>query len=130
MSVPNQKKIYIERSSDKAKRDFFKVSNYSLETAMYNLKNNAFKLWIYFADNANGYELDLYPVDFCLKASVSRSTYERAFNELEEKGYLKQSPKQKNVYLFTEESDKAQQPDLVNTIDSDDFENIKSEYFD
>ena len=34
-------------------------------TAMYNLKPSTFKLWIYFVDNANGYALDLYPVDFC-----------------------------------------------------------------
>ena len=88
MSVPNQKKIFIQRVSEKAAKDYLKVSNNSLEVAMYNLKGNAFKLWIYFADNKNGYAMDLYPVDFCTKAKVSDSTYRRAFEELENKGYL------------------------------------------
>lgn len=49
---------------------------------MYNLKGNAFKLWIYFADNKNGYIMDLYPVDFCTKTNTSDSTFRRAFEEL------------------------------------------------
>ena len=68
MSVPNQKKIYIERVSENVRKDFFKVSNSNLQIAMYNLKGNAFKLWVYFTDNMNGYSMDLYPVDFCTKA--------------------------------------------------------------
>lgn len=72
---------------------------------MYNLKGNAFKLWIYFTDNMNGYCMDLYPVDFCAKAKVSDSTYRRAFDELEEKGYLMQSKKDSNIYLFREVSE-------------------------
>ena len=56
---------------------------------MYNLKGNAFKLWIYFVDNAEGYTMDLYPVDFCTKANVSVSTYRRAFEDLLDKGYLR-----------------------------------------
>ena len=83
MSVPNQKRIYIERSSENVRRDFLKVSNESLEAAMYNLKGNTFKLWVYFTDNANGYAMDMYPIDFCTKAKVSDSTYRRSFEELE-----------------------------------------------
>ena len=66
-----------------------KVANQILEIAMYNLKGNAFKLWIYFVDNAEGYTMDLYPVDFCTKANVSVSTYRRAFEDLLDKGYLR-----------------------------------------
>ena len=55
---------------------------------MYNLKPSSFMLWVYLADNANGYSLDLYPVDFCTKTTLSKSTYDRSFNELLEKGYL------------------------------------------
>ena len=88
MSVPNQKKIYIERSTEKVKQNYLKVSNDSLKSAMYNLGSSAFMLWIYFTDNSNGYPLDLYPVDFCSITGLSDSTYRRAFKELEEKGYL------------------------------------------
>ena len=123
MSVPNQKKILIERTSEKVMKDYLKVSNDSLEIAMYNLKGNAFKLWIYFADNKNGYAMDLYPVDFCTKAKVSDSTYRRAFEELEKKGYLIKSSKQDNLYLFREVSlsDEIEKPDEVNSIDTESF---------
>lgn len=121
----------IERITDKCVKDFLKVSNNNLYTAMYNLKPNTFKLWIYFTDNMNGYVMDLYPVDFCAKANVSDSTYRRAFEELEDKGYLIKSPKQSNLYLFREESDSnvIVKPDVVNSIDKDKFDDIKKEYF-
>ena len=131
MSVPNQKKILIERSTDKVKTDYLKVANDSLEIAMYNLKGNAFKLWVYFADNKNGYAMDLYPVDFCTKCKVSDSTYRRAFEELENKGYLLKSPKQDNLYLFkeTSTSEQIEKPDEINSIDTDDFAELKRNYF-
>ena len=132
MSVPNQKKIMIERSSDRTNKDYLKVSNDSLDIAMYNLYGNAFKLWIYFTDNKQGYSIDLYPVDFCTKAKVSDSTYRRAFEELEKKGYLIKSPKQENLYLFKEvsQSELIEHPDEINSIDTDNFAEIKRNYFD
>ena len=130
MSGANQKKIFIERSSENVRKDYLKVSNESLETAMYNLKGNTFKLWVYFTDNANGYGLDMYPVDFCTKAGVSDSTYRRSFEELEQKGYLIKSSKSKNLYIFKEISDIAEKPDVINSLDKTDFEDIKSKYFD
>lgn len=129
MSVPNQRRVYIERSSDKARANFFKVSNESLASAMYNLRPSAFKLWVYFADNANGYAMDLYPIDFCEKTQLSKSTYDRAFDELEEKGYLIKSTKSKNLYMFKEISERAEQPDCVNSLNAESFEEIRAAYF-
>lgn len=131
MSVPNQKKIIIERTSETVRKDFLKVSNTSLYTAMYNLSEKAFILWIYFADNANGYAMDLYPVDFLNKSGLSRSTYDRAFAELESKGYLLKSEKQKNLYLFVEESssEEIKVLDEVWSIDKQELEQIKEEFF-
>lgn len=131
MSVPNQKKIIIERSSENCRKDFLKVSNNNLHLAMYNLSSNAFILWIYFTDNANGYPLDLYPIDFINITNLSRSTYDRAFKELEEKGYLIKSSIKKNLYLFKEESEsnKIIKIDEVLSLEKDDLENIKEKYF-
>lgn len=132
MSVPNQKKIIIERHSDKARVDYLKISNESLNLAMYNLKPSAFMLWIYFTDNSNGYKLDLYPVDFINKTGLSRSTYDRAFEELEEKGYLIKSKSQNNLYLFSEISDFVDIPkkgDEVISLEKDSLEEIKRKYF-
>lgn len=129
MPVPNQKKIYIKRDSDTAKKDYLKVSNESLHEAMYNLKPSTFMLWIYLADNANGYRMDLYPIDFMNITGLSRSTYIKCFKELEDKGYLIQSNKQNNVYLFQEISDTAEKQDLIETLNAEEFENIKKELF-
>ena len=128
MSVPNQKRIYIERVSDTVRKDFLKVSNQSLNLAMYNLKPSTFMLWIYFTDNANGYTLDLYPVDFCNKTGLSDSTYRRAFKELVDKGYLLEHRTMKNTYMFRQISDYAEAPDQINSINEKDFESMKNEF--
>jgi len=96
---------------------------------MYNLKANAFKLWIYFVDNKNEYKLELYPVDFTNKANVARSTYYDAFKELEEKGYLIRSKKQRNLYLFKEKSKNTDNFDLINSVNKESFSKIKQDYF-
>lgn len=131
MSVPNQKKIIIERSSDTARKDFLKVSNENLNLAMYYLTAKAFILWIYFCDNQNGYQLDLYPSDFMKKTGLSRSTYDRAFEELEEKGYLKKSKVYKNYYLFNEVGnyDFIPKNDEIISLDKDDLEEVKKKLF-
>ena len=131
MSVPNQKKIIIERSSDLVKKDYLKVSNENLNLAMYDLKPSAFMLWIYFCDNQNGYHLDLYPVDFTNKTGLSRSTYDRAFEELENKGYLKKSKNKKNLYLFNEVSELSNisGEDNVVVLEKASLEDIKRKYF-
>lgn len=127
MAVPNQKTIIIERTSDKVRSDYFKVSNSNLRIAMYNLRPSTFMLWVYFADNENGRQKELYPVDFMSKTGVSRSTYDRAFIELEEKGYLMKIKDRKNLYLFCEESqsDELALNDVVRTISTEEIQKLK-----
>lgn len=133
MSVPNQRKIIIERERESlfCSKDFFKVTTKNLQLAMYNLKPSAFMLWIYFADNKNGYVIDVYVVDFINKTGLSRSSYNRAFEELIEKGYLIKSHKQSNLYLFKEksESNNICYFDKVQCLESDKLEKMKDEYF-
>lgn len=105
MSFPNQKKIIITRSTDKVLEDYLKVSNENLYLAMKDLKSTTFLLWIYLVDNANNFQLDLYPSDFIEKSGLSYKTYTRAFKELLEKEYLIQSEKNNKWYLFKEKSD-------------------------
>lgn len=94
---------------------------------MHNLKPNSFKLYCYLADNAQGYELDLYPCDFERIANVSYDTYKRSFAELIEKGFLIPHKERSNTFLFREESiiELVCPSDLVDTIESlkeDEFE--------
>lgn len=132
MSVPNQRRIYIQRDSDTARRDYFKVSNNNLQEAMYNLKGNSFKLYIYLCQNADGYLMDLYSCDFCNIAKVTWDTYDSAFKQLIDKGYLIKSSKQENSYLFCEVSESAEhipKKDSIQSLDKESFEKIKSELF-
>lgn len=79
-------------------------------------------LWVYLCDNADGYYLDLYPVHFRTITGLSRSTYDRAFLELREAGYLVQHNKNPNVFLFREVSPKAKQPDTIISKSADEID--------
>ena len=104
MAVPNQRIIYIERSSADVRKDYFKIGHTQLTKVASDLGGNAFKLYIYLADNKDNYKLELSSKHFIEWSGTSDSTYDRAFKELKEKQYLIQAPDQKNVYLFVEES--------------------------
>ena len=102
MAAPNQRIIYIQRISDKARTDYFKIGHEQLEKAAKDLGSNAFKLYIYLCNNKDSYRLELSSKDFISWSNTSDSTYDRAFNELKEKGYLINSKDKKNIYLFVE----------------------------
>lgn len=133
MSYPHQRTIKVKRSSDKALKDFFKISNKNLQIAMYNLKTNSFKLYCYLCDNSNGYEFDLYPCDFQRIAHVSDDTYRNAFKDLIEKGYLVPHKEKKETYMFLEESNNNLNPppeaDKIVSMNEDEFELDKEKNF-
>lgn len=104
MAAPNQRIIYIERMSEKAKTDFFKIGHLQLDKAASDLDANAFKFYIYLCNNKDSFRLELSSSDFIAWSHTSESTYDRAFKELKDKQYLIQSKDKKNVYLFVEES--------------------------
>ena len=131
-NFPNQKTIIIERSSDKALKDYLKVSNENLYLAMKNLGYTTFILWIYFVDNSNNFKLDLYPVDFTNKSGISYKTYTRCFKELEEKGYLIKSEVNNNLYIFKEKSDSnkiIKDIDEIWSVEQEEVEELKKKYF-
>ncbi len=133
MSVPNQRKIIIKRTTEAVRKDYFKISNANLRLAMYNLKGNAFKLYCYLCDNKNQWEMDLYPCDFQRVANVSADTYRSAFNQLVENGYLRPSKTRKNVYQFVEESELAvpvpEMEDEIQVVDEEEFETLTNKEF-
>lgn len=104
MAAPNQRIIYIQRMTDKLTKDFFKIGHKQLTQAASDLSSNAFKLFIYLCDNKADYRLELSSKHFIAWSNTSESTYDRAFKELREKGYLINAKDKKNVYLFVEES--------------------------
>lgn len=104
MAAPNQRIIYIERVSEKARSDYFKIGHEQLTKAASDLGANAFKLYIYLCDNKDSFKLELSSKDFIAWSGTSESTYDRAFKELKAKEYLIQAQDKKNVYLFIEAS--------------------------
>jgi hypothetical protein len=104
LSVPNQRIIFIKRISSDVRKDYFKIGHKQLNKVANDLSGNAFKLYIYLANNKDNYILELSSKDFIRWSGTSDSTYDRAFKELKEKQYLITAPDKKNIYLFTEES--------------------------
>ena len=133
--INNQRTIKVKRSTESVKKDYFKISNRNLQIAMLNLKPNTFKLYCYLADNANGYELNLYPCDFEKVANVSYDTYKRSFEELVEKGFLLRHKDNNNLFLFTEESesnellDPEKRWDKIESVSEEEFYYEKSKNF-
>ena len=132
MSKPNQRTIYVKRKSDKTMKDYFKISNKNLQIAMYNLKTNSFKLYVYLCDNSDGYIFDLYSCDFERVAGVSYDTYLSSFKDLVEKGYLRPHKTEKNTFIFDEESPKKLEGppkhDKIKSLCEEDFEEIEEEF--
>lgn len=64
MSAPNQRIIYIKRDSADARKDFFKIGHKQLNKAAADLGGNAFKLYVYLANNKDSYKLELSSKDF------------------------------------------------------------------
>lgn len=105
MAAPNQRIIYIQRISADVRKEFFKIGHQQLNKAVKDLNANTLKLYIYLADNKDSYKLELSSKDFIQWSGTSDSTYDRAFKELKEKGYLIKAADKKNIYLFVEESE-------------------------
>lgn len=96
---PNQRVVTIFK--EKCKGDFLQVKNSEWQTAASILKTySAFKLYLYFASNKNGYTITLSPAAINEAIGICENTYRSAFNELLEAGYLSQVKGQKNVYTF------------------------------
>lgn len=78
----------------------------ALAIASKELKNSAFKLFIYLAKNQNSYKFALSNKDFKDYSGINRTGYDNAVKELIEKGYLED--KGNNNFVFYELPKKAE----------------------
>lgn len=93
-TVPNQRVVETMKAecNGRCKENYFTECNLnSLRKALKELSPNAFKLYMYFAKNQDGYTFALSRADVMNATNISASTYTRAINEMMEKGYLVQS---------------------------------------
>lgn len=85
--VGNQKAIRINRIPLEGNR--FTALNYKAQQdAMAALRPNTFKVWVYLCGHKDDYELGLSSKAITKFCNISRGTYDRAVEELIEKGYL------------------------------------------
>jgi len=98
-TVANQKVVIIHKRNLDA--NFLQLSKDDMYTAANELSGAGFKVYLYLAANANGFELALSKTAIETAMKVSKSSYYNALKELEGKGYLVNE--HGNVYSFHEQ---------------------------
>ena len=90
MLYPNQRGIKINREpiQKDSKESFLAVKSINLFYAMKDLSNSAFKVYLYFLANKNGYVMGISPAAIRNKTGVCLETSRKAIRELETKGYI------------------------------------------
>ena len=97
-TVANQRIVKINR--EKAEKNFLGINNETWKAASRDLGAHAFLLYIYFASNANNFNLALSPAAIQMEIGMPPSTYRDQFKKLMYKGYIVE--KQGNIYDFYE----------------------------
>ena len=96
ITYPNQKTVRVHRP--KYESNFLLIGHEDWTAACKNLSSSTFKLFLYLADNMDGYKLALSRVAVNDEIGISDSSYKRAVNELTAKGYIVQE--RGNSYNF------------------------------
>ena len=99
-SFPNQKRVKIKKKQ-LTDGNFCTINTNALLHASKSLSSGAFKLYIYFSLNADGFEFWLSRAHVCDTMGISESTYKCAIKELTDKRFLEKS--ENNLkYVFNE----------------------------
>ena len=98
-SFPNQSIVTIHKPQ--YKENFLQVSIDEWHEAFNKLPARiSFAMYIYLCSNANGFPLALSPADFMKQLNVSKSSYDRAVDDLLAAGYLMMRNDKKNTMDF------------------------------
>lgn len=118
-TVPNQRIVKIHR--DAVKSDFLGIKNENWQYAARDLGAHALLLYLYFAANADGYNLALSPAAIRKAVGMPPQTYRDQFLKLIDKRYLVQTGG--NTYDFYERPQPETRSQFSDTSDGYDFEN-------
>lgn len=97
-SYPNQSIVTIHKPQ--YRENFLQVSIEEWEEAFKTMPRISFALYLYLCGNQNGFPLALSPADFMKKMNVSKSSYDRAVDDLLAAGYLMMRNDKKNTMDF------------------------------
>lgn len=98
----NQKVVTVYKQTCNRDHLYMTLNLQALERAAKVLSYGAFKLFIYFAKNQDGYCFALSSKDVTQNFGMSRSAYNSAIHELIKEGYLVQVADNSNCYNFEE----------------------------
>ena len=97
-TYPNQKIVVIGK--EKVSKNFLQVNNDNWEAASRNLKDSAFRLYMYLSKNADGFKLALSQKAVEEAIGVKKTAYHSAIKELKEQGYITEGSGN-TLYFFT-----------------------------
>ena len=97
-SYPNQSIVTIHKPQ--YKENFLQVAIDEWQEAFKTMPRISLALYLYLCGNQNGFPLALSPADFMKKMNVSKSSYDRAVDDLLAAGYLMMRNGKKNTMDF------------------------------
>lgn len=107
VTVPNQKVVKVQKEQCDNEHLYAKYNLKALQHAMLDLKGETFKMWCYLSKNQNNYEFALSKVDAMTWGMGSKSSYDRAVQELIDKRYLVEtSPNHFDFFELPREEEK------------------------
>lgn len=99
-TVPNQKVVKVQKQLCNKVNLYATINIEAMEAAAQDLKAGAFKLWVYFAKNQDGFQFALSSRDVLDTFGIKKDQYDSAIKELLNKGYLVETGG--NQYIFNE----------------------------
>ena len=86
--VPNQKEVVVNKEKCNKENLYATINLAAMDKAAQDLDAGAFKLWMYFAKNQNGYKFALSSKAVERDFGIKIKQYKNAIKELTDKGYL------------------------------------------
>ena len=86
--VPNQKEVVVNKEKCNKENLYATINLAAMDKAAQDLDAGAFKLWMYFAKNQNGYKFALSSKAVERDFGIKIKQYNNAIKELTDKGYL------------------------------------------
>lgn len=119
MSVPNQRIIRIEKPSYTS--NFLQIGIEEWQNAARVLSPSSFKVYLYLASNANGYNLELSQKAVENAVGVKKTSYHDAINQLRDLGFI--YTLQGNIDIFTPSPKKRKSPEIRSESGNSESEN-------
>lgn len=106
MSVPNQKCLTIIKPTTTP--PFLQISEIDWQEAFKTLSPSGFGIYLYLAQNANGYNFEFSPTAIANTGIMSKGTATKARQELEATGYIE------GQYFYVESAKRRKQREEMN----------------